>query len=96
MVAGARAARQAQVALSNIQLTVYHKLLSTPGTRYQDLGADYNDKHAQTRREVRHHLTELDTLGYDVIITPQARPRRRGNRARPSRLTRRHSSEPTA
>jgi transposase len=62
---------KAQVAVSNTQLTVYHKLLSNPGMRYQDLGADYYDKHAQTRRKVRHHLTELDALGYDVIITPR-------------------------
>ena len=65
---------KAQVALSNTQLTVYHKLLSTPGARYQDLGADYYDKHAQTRRKVRHHLAELDALGYDVTITPRPSP----------------------
>jgi hypothetical protein len=39
--------------------------------RYQDLGAGYYDKHAQTRRKVRHHLAELDALGYHVIITPR-------------------------
>jgi hypothetical protein len=31
---------KAQVALGNTQLRVYHKLLSNPGTRYQDLGPD--------------------------------------------------------
>jgi transposase len=60
---------KAQVALSNTQLTVYHKLLSSPGARYTDLGADYYDKHAQARRKIRHHLAELDALGYDVTIT---------------------------
>jgi transposase len=62
---------KAQVAVSNTQLTVYHKLLSNPGARYQDLGADYYDKHAQARRKIKHHLAELDALGYDVIITPR-------------------------
>jgi transposase len=62
---------KAQVALSNTQLTVYHKLLSSPGARYTDLGADYYDKHAQARRKIRHHLAELDALGYDVTITPR-------------------------
>jgi transposase len=62
---------KAQVAVSNTQLTVYHKLLSNPGARYQDLGADYYDKHAQARRKIRHHLAELDALGHDVIITPR-------------------------
>jgi hypothetical protein len=37
---------KAQVAVGNTRLTVYHKLLSNPGMRYQDLGADYYDKHA--------------------------------------------------
>ena len=60
-----------QVALSGTQPKVYHKLLSSPGMRYQDLGADYYDKHAQARRKVRHHLAELDALGFDVIITPR-------------------------
>ncbi len=62
---------KALVALSGTQLKVYHKLLSRPGMRYQDLGADYYDKHAQARRKVRHYLAELDALGFDVIITPR-------------------------
>jgi len=65
---------KAQVAVSNTQLKVYHKLLSSPGARYQDLGAGYYDKQAQARRKTRYHLAELDALGYDVIITPRAGP----------------------
>jgi transposase len=63
---------KAQVAVSNTQLKVYHALLSSPGTRYQDLGPDYYDKRAQTRRKARYHLAELDALGYDVILTPRS------------------------
>jgi transposase len=51
---------------------VYHKLVSSPGMRYQDLGADYYDKRAQANRKARYHLTKLDALGYDVILTPRA------------------------
>jgi transposase len=65
---------KAQVAVSNTQLKVYHALLSTPGTRYQDLGADYYDKRAQAKRKARYHLAELDALGYDVILTPRPGP----------------------
>ena len=70
---------KAQVAVAATQLRVYHALLSSPGTRYQDLGADFYDKRAQTRRKARYHLAELDALGYDVILTP--RPRRDAGQA---------------
>ena len=63
---------KAQVAVSNTQLKVYHTLLSSPGTRYRDLGAGYYDKRASARRKASHHLAELRDLGYDVIITPRA------------------------
>ena len=39
-----RGKAKAQVALGNTQLKVYHKLLSNPGMRYQDLGPDYYDR----------------------------------------------------
>ncbi len=65
---------KAQVAVSNTQLRVYHKLLSSPGARYQDLGAGDYEKQAQARRKTRYHLAELDALGYDVIITPRPGP----------------------
>jgi len=63
---------KAQVAVSNTQLKVYHTLLSSPGTRYRDLGADYYDKRASAKRKTRYYLAELHDLGYDVIITPRA------------------------
>jgi len=62
---------KAQVAVSNTQLKVYHTLLSSPGARYHDLGADYYDKRASARRKARCHLAELHDLGYDVILTPR-------------------------
>jgi hypothetical protein len=47
-----RGKAKAQVAVGNTQMHVYHKLLSSPGTRYQDLGADYYDNQASTRRQI--------------------------------------------
>jgi len=59
---------KAQVALGNTQLKVYHKLLSTPGTRYEDLGPDYYDQRAQAGRQVAHHVGKLSALGYEVTL----------------------------
>jgi hypothetical protein len=53
----------AQVALGNTQMRVYHKLLSSPGTRYADLGPDYYDNQASTRRQIAHHVGKLGALG---------------------------------
>ena len=39
---------KAQVAVGNTQLKVLHKLVSNPGMRYQDLGADYYERRAQS------------------------------------------------
>jgi transposase len=64
-----RGKAKAQVALGNTQLKVYHQLLSHPGTRYQDLGADYYDRR-NTRRQVRTHIQRLESLGFKVTLTP--------------------------
>jgi Asp-tRNA(Asn)/Glu-tRNA(Gln) amidotransferase A subunit family amidase len=61
---------KAQVAAGATQPRARHKLLSSPGTRYHDLGADYYEKRAQAKRKIRYHLAELDALGYDVTLTP--------------------------
>ena len=63
-----RGKAKAQVALGNTQLKVYHKLLSTPGTRYQDLGPDYYDRQASTRRQIAHHVGKLGALGFEVTL----------------------------
>jgi transposase len=64
-----RGKAKAQVALGNTQLKVYHTLLSHPGLRYQDLGADYYDRR-NTRRQVRTHIHRLESLGFQVTLTP--------------------------
>lgn len=64
-----RGKAKAQVALGNTQLKVYHELLSTPGARYQDLGVDYYDRR-NIRRQTRAHVQRLESLGFNVTLTP--------------------------
>jgi transposase len=63
-----RGAAKACVATGNTQLKVYHKLLSNPGTRYQDLGPDYYDRQRDIRRQVAHHIGKLGSLGFEVTL----------------------------
>jgi len=71
-LARSRGKGKAQVALGNTQLKVYHKLLSTPGMRYQDLGPDYYERQAATRRKIAYHVREIEALGLDVTLTRPA------------------------
>jgi transposase len=61
-----RGKAKAQVALGNTQLKVYHKLLSTPALRYQDLGPDYHQRQRDTRRQIAHHVAKPGALGFEV------------------------------
>ncbi len=63
-----RGKAKAQVALGNTQLKVYHALLSSPGTRYHDLGPDYYDRQASVRRQIAHHIGRLGALGFEVTL----------------------------
>jgi transposase len=65
---------KAQVATGNTQLKVYHVLLSNPGMRYQDLGPDYCERRAQTRRKIGYHVRELENLGLDVTLARRPDP----------------------
>jgi transposase len=67
-LARSRGKAKACVALGNTQLKVYHKLLSNPGMRYEDLGSDYYDQHRSHHRQVSHHTAGLQRLGYKVTI----------------------------
>jgi transposase len=59
---------KALVAVGNTQLKVYHKLLSSPGMRYTDLGPDYYERQASTRRQIAHHVGKLGALGFEVTL----------------------------
>ena len=63
-----RGTAKACVATGNTQLKVYHKLLSSPGTRYQDLGPDYYERQRDTRRQIAHHVGKLGALGFEVTL----------------------------
>ena len=62
-----RGANKACVATGNTQLKVFHALLSSPGTRYEDLGADWYDEQASTRRQVRSLEKRARALGYALV-----------------------------
>src|SRR6202008_3410475 len=77
-----RGKAKAQVALGNTQLKVYHKLLSNPGMRYEDLGPDYHAQQAAIRRKIAYHVREIEALGLDVTLTrpaPEPEPGSQGN-----------------
>jgi transposase len=63
-----RGKAKALVALGNTQLKVYHKLLSNPGTRYEDLGADYYERRREISRQISHHVGKLGALGFEVTL----------------------------
>ena len=63
-----RGKAKAQVAVGNTQLKVYHKLLSNPGMRYQDLGPDYYERQASVRRQIAHHIGKLGAPGFEVTL----------------------------
>jgi transposase len=71
-----RGKAKAQVAVGNTQLKVYHKLLSTPGMRYEDLGPDYYERQAGIRRQIAHHIGKLGALGFEVTLAriPESGP----------------------
>jgi transposase len=63
-----RGKAKALVALGSTQLNVCHKLLSSPGTRYEDLGPDYCEHRASTRRQIARHVGKLGALGFEVTL----------------------------
>ncbi len=67
-IARRRGKVKAIVALGNTQMKVYHALLSSPGTRHADLGPDYYDRQADTRRQIARHVGKLGALGFEVTL----------------------------
>jgi transposase len=60
--------KKAQTAIMRTQLVIAHALLSDPAAEYQDLGPDYYERRADTRRRARGHARALERLGYKVTI----------------------------
>jgi hypothetical protein len=42
--------------------------------RYTDLGHDYYERERSIARQVRRHVAGLDSLGYEVTLTPRPDP----------------------
>jgi transposase len=60
--------KKAQVAVMRTQLEIVHALLSDPAAEYEDLGPDYYERKADTRRRAHSHVRSLQHLGYKVTI----------------------------
>jgi transposase len=60
--------KKAQVAIMRTQLVIAYALLSDPEAEYQDLGPDYYERRADTRRRARGHARALERLGYKVTL----------------------------
>jgi hypothetical protein len=71
-----RGTAKACAATGNTQLKVYHKLLSSPGMRYADLGPDHYERRRDIRRQIAHHIGQLGALGFEVTLcrTPEPEP----------------------
>ena len=65
---------KACVATGNTQMRVFHVLLSNPGMRHQDLGADYYERQRDTRRQISHHVGKLGALGFEVTLCRRPDP----------------------
>ena len=66
-LARSRGKAKAQVAVGNTQLKA-SQLLADPGMRYQDLGPDYYERQAATRRKIAYHVREIEALGLEVTL----------------------------
>jgi len=69
-----RGKAKACVATGNTQMRVFHALLSNPGMRYEDLGADWYDNQQQAARRVSRLVGALDDMGYDVTLCRKPDP----------------------
>jgi transposase len=71
-IARRRGKKKAVVATGRSLLVVIWHLLSDPETRFEDLGADYYERHQDTTAKKRNHIRGLEALGYHVTVEPAA------------------------
>jgi transposase len=65
-IARRRGAKRAIVAVGRSALVVIWYLLTNPDTAFHDLGPDFYDTRINPERRARHHITQLESLGYTV------------------------------
>ena len=71
-IARRRGKKKAIVAVGRSMLVVIWRILNDPDARFEDLGADYYDRHVDTATEKRNHIRQLEALGYRVTLEPAA------------------------
>jgi len=71
-IARRRGKKKAIVAVGRSLLVVIWHVLSDPETRFEDLGADYYDRHVDTTTKKRNHVRQLEARGYRVTLEPAA------------------------
>ena len=63
--------KKATIAVGRSILVIVWHLLADPAARYRDLGPDHYARHTDTNRKARGHKRQLESLGYDVVLTPR-------------------------
>lgn len=63
---------KAIVAVARSILIIAWHLINDPDTRYQELGADWHQRHLNTARKTRDLVRQLQALGHQVALTPAA------------------------
>ncbi len=71
-IARRRGPKRAAVAVGRSILIIVWHLLTDPDTGFDDLGANFYQSHINPDRRTRHHIHELETLGYRVTLQPAA------------------------
>jgi transposase len=71
-IARRRGSKKAVVAVGRSILVIVWQLLADPTARFHDLGADFYDTHVSPDRAKRHHIRQLQALGYKVTVEPAA------------------------
>jgi transposase len=71
-IARRRGTKRAIVAVGRSILIIIWHLLSDPGARFHDLGADFYDTRINADRTKRNHIRQLEALGYKVTLEPAA------------------------
>jgi transposase len=71
-IARRRGKKRAIVAIGRSILVIVWALLSDEQAQFVDLGPDYYASRTNPERRVRHHVRELQALGYTVTLNPAA------------------------
>src|SRR3954467_14227340 len=71
-IARRRGKKRAIVAVGRSILVIIWALLSDEQAQFTDLGSDYYATRNNPERKARHHIRELQALGYSVTLNPTA------------------------